>query len=182
MSFFTNSGKMIDMLKPDTNCFCSEDIAHALSMICRAAGHFKHFYSVAQHSLNCMREAQARGYSRRVCFACLLHDASEAYLCDIPTPLKENLNDYRAIEAKFQQSIFESFGLYNLTQDEEKLVKSVDEALLYYEFKCLHTIPIFFEKTPRLLSTPNVDLMDMCAIEQLLLRQIKAFEHVEMSA
>ena len=178
MSFYTNSGKMIDMASPSMNSFCSEDIAHALSMVCRATGNFRHFYSVAQHSLNCMKEAQARGFSQRVCFAALLHDASEAYLCDVPTPLKELLPDYRKIEAAFQKEIYKKFGLYPLTEEEEHLVKLVDEALLYYEFKCLHTIPICFEKTPHLCSTPTVDFCDMGAVEQMLLREIKAFERL----
>jgi 5'-deoxynucleotidase YfbR-like HD superfamily hydrolase len=60
------------------------DIAHALSLVCRANGHFPHFFSVAQHSINCMKEAAARGYSTRVQLGCLLHDGSEAYLSDIP--------------------------------------------------------------------------------------------------
>ncbi len=182
MSFFTNSGKMINMTNPSIDAFCAEDIAHALSLICRAAGNFKHFYSVAQHSINCMREAQARSFSKRVCFACLLHDASEAYLCDIPTPLKAELEDYKVIEEKFQKTIFKKFGLYPLTEEEERLVKLVDEAMLWYEFKCLHTIPICFEKTPHLCSTPQVDFMDMAAVEQMFLREIKAFERLEMIA
>lgn len=182
MSFYTNSGKMIDMANPDMNSFCSEDIAHALSMVCRATGNFRHFYSVAQHSMNCMREAQARGFSQRVCFAALMHDASEAYLCDVPTPLKELLPDYKAIEVRFQKEIMKKFGLYPLSEEEERLVKIVDEAMLYYEFKCLHTIPICFEKTPQLCSVPNVEYMDMRAVEQMFLREIKAFEKLAMIA
>lgn len=182
MSFYTNSGKMIDMANPDKGAVCSEDIAHALSQLCRAAGHFKHFYSVGQHSINCMHEAVARGYSKRVCMACLLHDASEAYLCDIPTPLKEELEDYRGIEEKFQNEIWEKYGLFPLTHEEEAMVKSVDEAMLYYEFKHLHTIPICFEKAPVIMSTPCVAPMDMRAVEQMLLREINAFSQKKMSA
>lgn len=53
-----------------------EDIAHALSLMTRANGHFKNFYSVAQHSINCYKEAKVLGLSKRVQLGCLLHDAS----------------------------------------------------------------------------------------------------------
>jgi uncharacterized protein len=70
-----------------------EDIAHALSQMCRANGHFKTFYSVAQHSINCAQEARARGLSNRIQLACLLHDASEAYISDITRPVECYLNE-----------------------------------------------------------------------------------------
>ncbi len=75
------------------------DIAHALSLLCRANGHFHEFFSVAAHAINCAEEAKARGYSPRVCLACLLHDASEAYLSDITRPVKAILPIYLEIEA-----------------------------------------------------------------------------------
>ena len=71
--------QMFDPLHPNTDLIDIEDIAHALSMLCRANGHFKSFYSVGQHCINCAKEAKARGYSSFVQLACLLHDASEAY-------------------------------------------------------------------------------------------------------
>ena len=76
----TFSGKKIDPCAPDSAALSVEDIAHALSLICRAGGHFPQFYSVCQHSVACAREAAARGYSVRLQLLCLLHDASEAYL------------------------------------------------------------------------------------------------------
>ena len=79
----TYTKKMFDPLCPDAELIDIEDIAHALSMLCRANGHFKSFYSVAQHSINCMKEARASGYSGRIQLGCLLHDASEAYLSDV---------------------------------------------------------------------------------------------------
>ena len=182
MRFYTYTGKMIEMTSPDKNAICSEDIAHALSQVCRAAGHFKHFYSVAQHSINCMREAQARGFSKRVCFAALLHDASEAYLCDIPSPLKAHLEDYKKIEARFEEAVWKKYGLYPLSDEEKMLVKKVDEAVLWYEFKMIHTIPICFEKTPILCSTPNVECLDMRAVEQMFLREIQGFEKMRKTA
>jgi len=78
---------------------CIEDIAHALSLICRGNGQVKTFFSVGQHCINCAREALARGYSRRVAFACLLHDASECYLSDVPRPFKKTLSGYKEQDA-----------------------------------------------------------------------------------
>lgn len=182
MKFYTYTGKEIEITAPDRNAISSEDIAHALSMICRASGHFRHFYSVAQHSINCMREAAARGYSKRVCMAALLHDASEAYLCDIPSPLKCELEDYKKIEKSFQDEVWKKYGLFPLSKEEEALVKSVDEAVLWYEFSLIHTVPIRFEKKPELRSNPNVECCDMRAIEQMMLREIEGFESIKQSA
>lgn len=176
MKFYTYTGKMIDITNPSEDAICSMDIAHALSLICRAAGHFKHFYSVAQHSLNCMREACARGDSERVCLAALLHDAAEAYLCDVPTPVKRELDEYKKIEKKFEDAIWKKYGLYPLTQEEQCEIKKIDEAVLYYEFKMIHTIPIKFEKTPEMKSVPDVAQRDMKEIENMMLCEMKAFE------
>ena len=94
----TYTGIMFDPLNPNADLINIADIAHALSMLCRANGHFKSFYSVGQHSINCMNEARTRNYSQRVQLACLLHDASEAYLSDITRPVKAELPRYREIE------------------------------------------------------------------------------------
>ena len=94
----TCSKKMFDPVHPNAALIDINDIAHALSMLCRANGHFHTFHSVGQHSINCAREAMARGYSRRVQLACLLHDASEAYLSDVTRPVKAELPKYLEIE------------------------------------------------------------------------------------
>ena len=182
MKFYTYTGKMIEITNPDEGAIDIVDIAHALSRIPRATGHFKHFYSVAQHSMNCMREAYARGYSKRVCYACLIHDAQEAYLCDVATPLKSELPRYREIEGKFEDVIFKKFGLYPLSDEEKYLVKKVDQAILWYEFKMLHTIPICFDKTPILCSEPNVAYVDMNSVERLFLGELEGFEKIIKSA
>ena len=64
------SGYRIDPLHIKEDDIYLEDIAHALSLICRGNGHIKYFYSVAQHSLNCAKEAQSRGYSKHVVLSC----------------------------------------------------------------------------------------------------------------
>lgn len=77
----------LEPVKTDINIV---DIAHSLSLMTRANGHFKQFYSVAQHSINCYKEAKSRGCSERVQLGCLLHDASESYLSDLTRPVKQN--------------------------------------------------------------------------------------------
>lgn len=141
-----------------------EDIAHALSLLCRANGHFKHFYSVALHSINCAYEALKRGYSSRVALGCLLHDGSEAYLADITRPVKKHLQNYLGFEEVLQGKIFEKW-IPNLTDEELKLVFEIDDAILYYEFIELFGEKIF-DYTPTLKSNPRFDLIDFSTVEK----------------
>lgn len=113
------------------------DVAHALSMLCRANGHSTHFYSVGQHSVYCGLEAKNRGLSKRIQLACLLHDASEAYISDITRPVKRLLSEYLVIEEKLQNTIFKKYKLHDLTDEENAMVKEIDDALLNYELKNL---------------------------------------------
>ena len=83
----TISKKRFSPLQAEAGDIEITDIAHALSLLCRANGYTRHFYSVAQHSLNCAAEAKARGLSEDIQLACLLHDASEAYISDITRPV-----------------------------------------------------------------------------------------------
>lgn len=119
---------------PVTDDIVIEDIAHALSMLCRANGHYTSFYSVAAHSLNCYEEACARRESSRVRMACLLHDAQEAYLSDVTRPVKQFLPEYRVYEERLQQAIYERFLGSPLSEYESRVVKLIDDAMLYYEF------------------------------------------------
>ena len=72
----TYTGKKFDPLQMKPEDVDLLDIAHALSLLCRGGGHIDRFYTVGQHSINCAREAQARGWERKLILACLLHDAS----------------------------------------------------------------------------------------------------------
>ncbi len=146
----TINGVEFNPTEPKLSDILIEDIAHALAYLCRANGHFKSFYSIAQHSVNCCLEAKLRGYSQRVQLACLLHDASEAYLSDITRPVKRQLRDYCLFEEKMQELIFEKFGIGDLTDGETELVKSVDDCMLYHEFKKLNGAALF-EAPPRIV-------------------------------
>lgn len=130
----TYSKKMFDPLHPNPKLIDIEDIAHALSMLCRANGHFPTFYSVCQHSINCMKEAAARGYSTRVQLACLLHDASEAYLSDVTRPVKAELPRYKEIEAPLQETIWSKWLDAPLNEEEVRQVFEIDDAVLLHEF------------------------------------------------
>ncbi len=118
----TFTGKKFDPLNMTTEDVSLEDIAHALSLMCRGGGHLKHFYSVGQHSINCMKEAKARNYPERIQLACLLHDASEAYIADIIRPVKVHLPDYYKIEAEIMNCIFKKFGLSYYCNDVHDIV------------------------------------------------------------
>ena len=136
MSYITtHTGKHFDPMNPDMTQADIRDIAHALSMICRGNGHVKTFFSVGQHCINAAKEAIARRCSRRVILACLLHDAAEAYLSDVPRPLKSSMPQYIQIEEHLLQLIYEKYLGSTLTPEEQYLVKSIDNALLYYDLK-----------------------------------------------
>lgn len=141
------------------------DIAHALSLMCRANGHIKHFYSVAQHCLNCFREAEARGLSEKIRLACLLHDASEAYISDITRPIKRSLPQYLEFEEALQNQIYDKFGLTHLTEEDFVQVKEIDDCLLYYELLELMNEEIF-ETQPEIISRPDLMQRDFFAVKE----------------
>ena len=153
-SIKTYTGVMFDPVHPEAERIDILDIAHALSMLCRANGHFRSFYSVGQHCINCAREAKARGYSERVQLACLLHDASEAYLSDVTRPVKQELPKYLEIEEPLQEAIWRKYLGAELTEEEKVRVFEVDDAMLYYEFKELMGTRLV-EEEPELKSEPE---------------------------
>ncbi len=131
----TYTGKHFWPLEPDPQKLCIEDIAHALSLICRGNGHVSTFFSVGQHSLFCAREAVERGYSDKVILACLLHDASECYLSDVPRPVKAEMPEYQRIEERLEKLVYQTFLGEPLTEAEEAMVREVDDALLYMDIR-----------------------------------------------
>jgi len=105
--FNSNSGIIVDLLNPTPDMIDINDIASALSKICRFGGHPNDFYSVAQHSV--IVASLGPSY---LCKEALLHDAAEAYLGDVIKPLKVILGDrYKELETKFTQVIWEKFDL-----------------------------------------------------------------------
>lgn len=113
----TASGKQLDFLDPDPNQICIEDIATGLSNQPRFAGQLSTFYSVAEHCIIMERlftqstaEDPAYKHTRtKISRVILLHDATEAYMCDVPTPLKNLMNDYLMIESRLSERIYKKF-------------------------------------------------------------------------
>lgn len=102
----TYQGHALDYENPQADQIDILDIAHGLSMICRNSGQVQFFYSVAQHSV-LVSENCTKGYA----LAGLMHDATEAYLSDVPGPAKRLCPDYKKLENAVWAAIAERFDL-----------------------------------------------------------------------
>ena len=133
----TYTGRFVDPLDMKADDIVLEDIAHALANICRFTGHCSRFYSVAEHSLNVMNIISSMNYPRTIKLAALLHDASEAYLCDLARPLKERpeFQFYRDAEAQLQSMIDYKYGALEDCMD--GIIHKADEIALGLEARDL---------------------------------------------
>lgn len=160
----TYTGGSFDTFEPEMDMIRIEDIAHALSMMTRANGHFPEFFSVGQHSIQCCREAIARNYVPEVAMACLLHDASEAYLADITRPVKKYMTMYIQIEEQLQNMIYEKFLGFVPQGEEAELISNIDDASFYYEFLHFMNEKIYATE-PVMMSEPSFETKRMDAVE-----------------
>jgi len=166
----TYSGEEFTPLDPNIDQIHIEDIAHSLSLLCRANGHIDYFFSVAQHSLNCTAEAKARGYSMRLQLACLLHDASESYISDLTRPVKYYITQYKEVETRLQAVIYNKFLSEPPTTEELDIVDQIDNDMLAGEFFALMKKRQLLEKRPVLYSTPSFEYRDQREIETEFLK------------
>lgn len=110
------------------------DIAHSLSLLCRFGGHCNKFYSVAEHSVLVARVLAKQKASELTQFAGLLHDAEEAYLPDIPAPIKQHMTEALEIYAILQTVIYDRFSLNGADWNH---VKDIDKRICIAEAKTL---------------------------------------------
>ena len=123
----TYTGRWFDPGNPRVADVCIEDIAHALACTARFGGHIRKPYSVAQHSVLCSKMAPD-GLELQA----LLHDAHEAYILDMPRPIKALLPDYQAMERRVEQVVRAALRI-PATLDTR--VKEVDIRMLTTEAK-----------------------------------------------
>lgn len=125
----TYTGKQYWPIDPRTEDVRIEDIAHALSMLCRFGGHCLKFYSVAEHSVHIARWLYPR-YGAHVALCGLMHDGTEAYVPDVTRPLKPSLTGFKAIEQKNWREIAATF---DLPESIPQIVKEADNRALAEE-------------------------------------------------
>lgn len=127
----TYTGKKFYFTDPEPDMIDIRDIAHSLSLQCRFMGHVETFYSVAEHSV-----AVSCIVDKENALVALLHDAAEAYLSDIPRPIKKLLPQYMELEEQVSQAIYSKFFL-NVSHESWSDIKDADNTQLKTEAKYL---------------------------------------------
>ncbi len=129
----TWTGKRFRPLDPSPGSIDIRDIAHALSLLCRFNGHCHGFYSVAEH---CVRISHIVPTEHALWG--LLHDAAEAYISDLPRPVKRQIPDFVTFEDALLDRIMAHYGL---PADMPPAVKRADDVLLATEQRDLMADP-----------------------------------------
>jgi uncharacterized protein len=124
----TFTGREFWFLNPSVESVDIIDIAHSLSLQCRYNGHCSEFYSVAEHSVLASHLLDENSYTVQLWG--LLHDSAEAYVSDVPAPVKKYIPGLAELERTVMRVIAKKF---NLPLPVPKEVKVVDLALLHME-------------------------------------------------
>ena len=144
----TVGGKKFPFLNPQPDDIDIKDIAFSLANQCRFNGHVP-FFSVAEHSV-----AVAARLPAHLQLAGLLHDAAEAYLSDIPSPIKRYLPDYKVLETTVQDAIYAKYNIV-LTEEQAIEIKQADNDACATEAHYLlkshgrSWIPVMFQPNPK---------------------------------
>lgn len=132
----TYTGQFYDYIYPEADTINVEDIAHALAHTCRFGGHTRRYYSVAEHALLVAWRVKQMGHDDLE-LAALHHDSHEAYVGDIPSPLKSVLNgDYTQIRDRADVAIAEHLGI-DVAKLSDPVIKQADQWALIIEAKAL---------------------------------------------
>lgn len=147
----TYSGKVVEFGNIKVTDINIEDIAHSLSNLCRFTGHCSEFYSVASHSILCSRLVDGTPQEK---MQALLHDAPEAYLNDLSSPLKSFIRGrYMEEHDRLEKIIAQRFNLPGLMTPK---VKVADWGAFLIEWNQL-----FFGRTYKEDLALGIDMDDM---------------------
>lgn len=137
----TAAGQFVDTAAPNPNTITVEDIAHALSQTCRYGGHCDPFYSVAEHAVLVSRRLEQQGKDDALCLAGLHHDDAEAYLGDIPRPMKPLLGTiYESLTEGMERAIVDGLALqFGAEVFHSTTIKDADSWALLIEAR--HLLP-----------------------------------------
>ena len=151
----TFTGRVFYPLNPQADEVAMIDIAHHLSLTCRFGGATVAWYSVAEHTCRMCYLMAHDGHEQAMLRHALLHDAAEAYIGDVPTPLKQTLvagkaqgtdvlrladhtgpvewHSFSEIENKVREAIYEAMGIEAPTADERVTLSKYDRIMLATE-------------------------------------------------
>lgn len=136
----TSTGRYVNLMDPEPETIVLEDIAHALSQICRYNGHTSRFDSVAEHAVFVSKRLERKHHPVETQLLGLHHDDHEAYLGDVVRPLKHLLGDiYTSRTIIMDHAIREALRLPDTTVEMEANIKAADNWALFVE--ALHLLP-----------------------------------------
>lgn len=179
----TYTGAKFDPEVLDKDSIRIEDIAHGLARTPRFGGQCNKFYSVAQHSMyvaDLLREKHPH-----LVYTGLMHDAAEAYLSDIPSPLKQGMDGYQRIEDRVTAAIFVKFGVfdYRNTEYDYLALKNSDLAACWMEAQYLfdfgYTDDWDFQLSEELDLKPPLEDFDKKTFEEVESQFIERFEELK---
>lgn len=107
------NGNQFDLVNPTVDTLDFEVTAHCLSRIPRFNGHTVQKWPAAAHVCCVSGLLILEGQNLETVLYGLHHDDSEAYMCDIPSPLKymPGMEKYRETEHKYQDVVIEKLGI-----------------------------------------------------------------------
>lgn len=132
-SIITHTGRYFSYDNISEDNIHIDDIIHSLPRINRFVGHSIRPYSVGEHSIYCYLMSKHLGYTNREQLLVLMHDFTEAYIGDCPSPLKKYIPEFNEIEDRVENAIYKSLKIDMPTQEEVAKIKDIDITMLMIE-------------------------------------------------
>lgn len=166
----TYTGKQFHFLDPQPEEIDIVDIAHALSLTCRFGGQCKEFYSVAEH---CIRVAEITPQEYKL--PALLHDAEEAYMLDLPRPIKYNMpEEWWRIKTRIVHAIFDTLKIPKIGGSP---IKEADNILLATEARDLMANTKDWAPLPKPLEETIKPFASSEFVEELFLLRFEGYKN-----